>query len=67
MHSGSAISFVLDVADLYKADYTIPLAFELTARGLVTERDARTALNALEARKAKTSMKEVFEEHREGT
>ncbi|GII96936.1 type I-E CRISPR-associated endonuclease Cas1e [Sinosporangium siamense] len=44
IHTGSAISFVLDVADLYKADYTIPLAFDLAARGLTDERDARTGL-----------------------
>jgi CRISPR-associated protein Cas1 len=37
------VSFVLDVADLYKAEYTIPLAFELAARGHISERDARTA------------------------
>ena len=43
VHTGSAISFVLDIADLYKADYTIPLAFDLAANGHVTERDARTA------------------------
>jgi CRISPR-associated protein Cas1 len=44
VHTGSAISFVLDIADLYKADYTIPLAFDLAAAGLVTERDARIGL-----------------------
>lgn len=44
VHTGSATSFVMDIADLYKAEYTIPLAFELAARGLVEERDARTAL-----------------------
>lgn len=43
VHTGSAMSFVLDIADLYKAEYTIPLAFDLAARGHVTERDARTA------------------------
>lgn len=43
VHSGSAISFVLDVADLYKAEYTIPLAFDLAASGLTRERDARVA------------------------
>jgi len=43
VHTGSAISFVLDIADLYKADYTIPLAFDLAARGHISERDARTA------------------------
>lgn len=41
VHSGGATSFVLDIADLYKAEYTIPLAFELAASGHVGERDAR--------------------------
>ncbi|MHB1008141.1 MAG: type I-E CRISPR-associated endonuclease Cas1e [Propionibacteriaceae bacterium] len=44
VHVGSAISFVLDIADLYKADYTIPLAFDLTASGHTDESDARWAL-----------------------
>ncbi|MDN3056116.1 type I-E CRISPR-associated endonuclease Cas1e [Streptomyces sp. SRF1] len=44
VHTGSAISFVLDIADLYKAEYTIPLAFDLTAKGLTEERDARIGL-----------------------
>ncbi|GAA1291913.1 type I-E CRISPR-associated endonuclease Cas1e [Saccharothrix xinjiangensis] len=44
VHTGSATSFVMDIADLYKAELTIPLAFDLTAQGLVEERDARTAL-----------------------
>lgn len=43
VHTGSAISFVLDIADLYKAEFTIPLAFELAAQQLTSERDARTA------------------------
>ncbi|HEY0636167.1 MAG TPA: type I-E CRISPR-associated endonuclease Cas1e [Pseudonocardiaceae bacterium] len=43
VHTGSAVSFVLDIADLYKAEYTIPLAFDLAARGHVSERDVRTA------------------------
>ncbi|MCI0686539.1 MAG: type I-E CRISPR-associated endonuclease Cas1e [Sporichthyaceae bacterium] len=43
VHSGGATSFVLDMADLYKAEYTIPLAFDLAARGHLNERDARTA------------------------
>jgi CRISPR-associated protein Cas1 len=43
IHTGSALSFVLDVADLYKAEYTIPLAFDLAAQGLVDERDIRLA------------------------
>nr|BFD88481.1 type I-E CRISPR-associated endonuclease Cas1e [Streptomyces sp. Xyl84] len=44
VHTGNALSFVLDIADLYKAEYTIPLAFDLAAQGLTSERDARTAL-----------------------
>jgi CRISPR-associated protein Cas1 len=43
VHTGGATSFVLDIADLYKAEYTIPLAFDLAAQGLTSERDARTA------------------------
>lgn len=44
VHTGSAVSFVLDIADLYKAEYTIPLAFDLGARGTTDESDARWAL-----------------------
>ena len=44
VHTGNALSFVLDTADLYKAEYTIPLAFDLAAQGLTSERDARIAL-----------------------
>lgn len=43
IHTGGATSFVLDIADLYKADYTIPLAFDLAADGHTSERDIRTA------------------------
>lgn len=43
VHTGSATSFVLDIADLYKAELTIPLAFDLAAQNLTNERDARTA------------------------
>ena len=43
VHTGLATSFVLDIADLYKAEYTMPLAFDLAARGHIEERDARVA------------------------
>jgi CRISPR-associated protein Cas1 len=33
IHSGKALSFVYDIADLYKAELTIPVAFEATAAG----------------------------------
>lgn len=44
VHTGLATSFVLDIADLYKAEYTIPLAFDLASKGLTQERDARVGL-----------------------
>lgn len=44
VHVGSALSFVLDIADLYKAEFTIPLAFDLAAVGRVDESDARYEL-----------------------
>lgn len=44
VHVGNALSFVLDIADLYKAEYTIPLAFDLAAAGKFDESDARFAL-----------------------
>ncbi|MBX6389147.1 MAG: type I-E CRISPR-associated endonuclease Cas1 [Frankia sp.] len=43
IHTGAATSFVLDIADLYKAEYTIPLAFDLAAQGQTDERAIRTA------------------------
>lgn len=33
VHTGKALSFVYDIADLYKADATIPVAFETVAEG----------------------------------
>ncbi|WP_282703930.1 type I-E CRISPR-associated endonuclease Cas1e [Streptomyces sp. CC219B] len=33
IHSGHELSFVLDVADLYKTDIGIPLAFDMAAQG----------------------------------
>lgn len=47
VHSGNATSFVQDIADLYKVEYSIPLAFDLAAQGLVDERDARVGLREL--------------------
>lgn len=44
VHTGKSLSFVLDIADLYKADYTIPLAFDLIASGRTDESDMRYAL-----------------------
>ncbi|MEM7801990.1 MAG: type I-E CRISPR-associated endonuclease Cas1e [Chloroflexota bacterium] len=33
IHTGKQLSFVYDIADLYKAELTIPIAFEETAKG----------------------------------
>jgi CRISPR-associated protein Cas1 len=32
VHTGHELSFVYDIADLYKAELTIPIAFEVTAQ-----------------------------------
>ena len=34
IHTGKALSFVYDIADLYKAEMTIPLAFEMAREGM---------------------------------
>ena len=44
VHTGKQLSFVYDVADLYKADLTIPIAFAMTAESKENvERRVRTA------------------------
>jgi CRISPR-associated protein Cas1 len=43
VHTGGSTSFVNDMADLYKAEYAIPLAFDLAVAGTVDERDVRLA------------------------
>ena len=45
IHTGKMLSFVYDIADLYKADITIPLAFRLTSESdLDIERRVRHSL-----------------------
>lgn len=44
IHTGKQLSFVYDVADLYKADFTIPIAFAVVASGPTQlEREVRIA------------------------
>ena len=44
IHTGKQLSFIYDVADLYKADVTIPLAFDVVASGpTAVERPVRIA------------------------
>jgi len=50
IHTGHERSFVYDIADLYKADITIPIAFEIAAQqpediGAVTRRAVRDAIS----------------------
>ena len=33
MHTGHSRSFVFDIADLYKAEFVIPLAFQIVSEG----------------------------------
>lgn len=44
VHTGGAMSFVLDVADLYKAEFSIPVAFDLVAAGRAEESEVRYAM-----------------------
>lgn len=43
LHTGVQLSFVYDIADLYKTRYTVPIAFEITAEG-TQEIEKRTRL-----------------------
>lgn len=50
VHTGHELSFVYDIADLYKAQITIPIAFEIAAEkpsdiGAVTRRRVRDAIS----------------------
>lgn len=44
IHTGHALAFVHDIADLYKAEITIPTAFDTAAAGKTTEAAARHAV-----------------------
>ncbi len=44
VHTGGALAFVHDVADLYKAEISIPAAFDVAAAGRTTEASARHAV-----------------------
>jgi len=44
VHTGGATSFVLDIADLYKAETSIPVAFDLVAAGRAEEEEVRWAM-----------------------
>ena len=50
IHSGHELSFVYDIADLYKAQITIPIAFQITSEepddiGSATRRRVRDAIS----------------------
>lgn len=44
VHTGKALSFVYDIADLYKLDVTVPVAFQIIGSGRKDEPDRRTRL-----------------------
>jgi CRISPR-associated protein Cas1 len=44
IHTGNALAFVHDVADLYKADITIPCAFDVASAGRTSEAAVRYAV-----------------------
>jgi len=45
IHTGKQLSFVYDIADLYKADFTIPIAFEMVSKSSTNiEKSVREAL-----------------------
>lgn len=44
VHTGGATSFVLDIADLYKAETSIPVAFDLVTAGRTEEEEVRWAM-----------------------
>lgn len=52
MHTGHERSFVFDIADLYKAEFAIPIAFDIAAAtdvediGATTRRTVRDAIHA---------------------
>lgn len=44
IHTGKQLSFVYDIADLYKSQLTVPLAFDMVAAGDVSEIERRTRI-----------------------
>jgi CRISPR-associated protein Cas1 len=53
VHTGHDLSFVYDFADLYKAEYSIPIAFKITAK-FGTDKDI--------ASKTRLAMRDAFKE-----
>lgn len=49
IHTGKQLSFVYDIADLYKAEITIPLAFDLVAEGDDKELERRARMRCRDA------------------
>jgi CRISPR-associated protein Cas1 len=43
VHAGHALSFVFDIADLYKAEISIPIAFDIAAESEDNDRFAGVA------------------------
>ena len=58
VHVGHECSFVYDIADLYKADITIPIAFEIAAQNLKTDDLSRAVRLRVRDEMAKTHLVE---------
>jgi len=63
VHTGHALAFVHDVADLYKAKITIPAAFDVVACGKTSEAAARHAVRdvARETRLIERVVRDVYD------
>lgn len=63
VHTGNALAFVHDVADLYKAEISIPAAFDAAAAGKASEAAARHAVRdrAKEGRLLERIVRDVHE------
>ncbi len=61
MHTGKQLSFVYDVADLYKTEITLPLAFSITAES-PKDVEARVRHAARDAYREKRLLQRVVEE-----
>lgn len=59
IHTGKQLSFVYDIADLYKAELTIPLAFEMAALGS-EDIEPRTRLHARDRFKKAKLMQRIL-------
>lgn len=63
VHTGRSLAFVHDIADLYKADVSIPCAFDVAAAGKTSEAAARHAVRdrVQESRLLERAVREIYQ------